>query len=164
MWSNTNELEINNGVISNVAGVGLNVDKCWNVKLNNNVFRNVVHEVIRTTGPADNVEIRQTVITGDSQRGEGWMSLEGDSYVVVNTVATGAPKNGIVVSFELSRFFWLICVTVQVNGCNYKFGSNICTNNGNGYCIYLTSKSRQCRPNIGITNINSGGRGLYNRN
>ena len=66
------------------------------------MFRNVVHEAIRTSGPTEKVKIRQTMITGDSHRGEGWMSLEGDSYVVVNTVATGAPKNGIVVSFDQS--------------------------------------------------------------
>ena len=63
------------------------------------MFRNVVHEVIRSAGPINNVQIRKTVISSDSPRRIGWMSLERDNYVVVNTVATGAPENDIVVSF-----------------------------------------------------------------
>lgn len=100
IWiSNTADIQINNAVIANVGGVGLNLNNCFNVELRNNVFRIVVKETIKTTD-CEKVKISQTVITGDSQRGEGWMALGGNSFIVSNTVASGQPNSGIVVYLD----------------------------------------------------------------
>lgn len=91
------DLRINNAVISNVGGIALLFTDVYKVELRNNVARNVVGEVVKTKGQVGNFRIAQTVISSDSPKGQGWMSLEGDNYLIINTVATGAPRNGIVV-------------------------------------------------------------------
>ena len=105
IYSYTSEIQVHNSVISNVGGVALDFAHCSQIDLESTVARNVVYEVIKITGDSSNVNIAQTVITGDSQKGRGWMWLEGDFYRISNTVASGAPRNGIVVGFYLRLLY-----------------------------------------------------------
>ncbi|XP_054166914.1 probable serine/threonine-protein kinase DDB_G0276461 [Oppia nitens] len=140
-------VEINNIVASNVNGVAILCHNCPNVVMKNDVIRNTGHEAIQVSGQSNNGLLSQSVITSDSPQGKAWIYIEGNNWRVANTVANGAPRNGIV-----------------INGCNNQFNSNICNNRGSGYCIFATNDNHNnnCPQTLAITNINNGGLGLTN--
>jgi len=132
---------VNNLVVNNINGIGLNFNDCPHLQLRNNVVRNMGGEAIRVTGNSDNGVISSTVINGNSPAGEGWMYIAGNNWRISSTVATGAPKDGIVVL-----------------GCNNVFNANVFTNQGSGYSIKVLNTSNGCNQRIDISNINSGQR------
>ena len=99
---NSNNAKIANLVLRDIRGIGLLIDNDQDVGIENIVTNNVLGEVIKTIG-ANKVGIDNVVIHGDSSKGDGWMSLQGDDYKILNVVGNGSPSKGILVNYLVNN-------------------------------------------------------------